>query len=180
MVEKKFLVIDTCVLSSASIFSDDLQAITCSEFLISVLDISHKIIFTQELYQEYKWLIENRENGFGAEWLADMESRRKVKDLGDKQNHQLREKINLSVKKNDQVIIKKDFHLIESALEGDNNVITLEDKVRKSLKKSAKTVKEIENIVWVNPEETDKEPIQWLENGAPPEQDRMLKSYSGG
>ena len=70
----------------------------------------------------------------------------------------------------------KDLRLIEAALATDKTVISLDDKTaRKFFGKAAVQVDELKDIVWVNPDKIEEEkPIEWLENGAEAERDRLL------
>ena len=68
----------------------------------------------------------------------------------------------------------KDFRLLEAAIATDRTVISLDNTVRNLFAAAAEKVGEIGNIVWVNPTETDQNPIEWLEKGAKREKKHLL------
>ncbi|MGH7596646.1 MAG: hypothetical protein ACREOI_09850 [bacterium] len=68
----------------------------------------------------------------------------------------------------------KDIHLIEAAKTTDQTVIALDETVRKLFVAAGQRVGEMRNIVWVNPDKVEEQPISWLENGAKLEKKRLL------
>jgi hypothetical protein len=71
-------------------------------------------------------------------------------------------------------IMLKDCHLVEAALDADQIVISLDDKVRFHFQTISQTIQEISLIVWVNPDKPEEGTIAWLEAGAEPEKHRQL------
>ncbi len=70
----------------------------------------------------------------------------------------------------------KDIHLIEAAKATDQTVIALDETVRNFFASISRNISEMRNIVWVNPDKAEEQPISWLENGAKPEKKRLLGS----
>ena len=71
--------------------------------------------------------------------------------------------------------MQKDFHLLQAALATDRTVISLDETVRRLFVHASQQVGEIRDIIWVNPDRTaEEQPIEWLQNGAPPEPHRQL------
>ena len=68
----------------------------------------------------------------------------------------------------------KDAHLLEAALTTDEIVIALDEIVRDLFTEAATVVGEIRNVVWVNPDRADENPLLWLEGGAKPDKKRRL------
>jgi len=69
----------------------------------------------------------------------------------------------------------KDVHLIEAALDTDKTIISLDDNTaRKFFALGSDEFEELKYIVWVNPDRPEETAIEWLENGAPAENQRML------
>jgi hypothetical protein len=69
----------------------------------------------------------------------------------------------------------KDILLLEAALETDRRVISLDDNTaRKYFARAAKTIPKLREIVWVNPDKPKEKPIEWLREGAPAADFRML------
>lgn len=70
--------------------------------------------------------------------------------------------------------MRKDVHLIEAALTSDGLVVALDETVRELFSIASKSVGEIENIIWVNPDKEDEKSMLWLETGARSEKHRRL------
>jgi ABC-type iron transport system FetAB ATPase subunit len=68
----------------------------------------------------------------------------------------------------------KDVHLLEAALATDEIVVALDETVRGLFIEAVISVGEIRNVVWVNPDRADEEPLIWLEGGAKPDKKRRL------
>lgn len=68
----------------------------------------------------------------------------------------------------------KDTHLLEAALVTDEVVVALDETVRALFIEAAISVGEIRNVVWINPDKADEEPLPWLEGGAKPDKKRLL------
>ena len=76
----------------------------------------------------------------------------------------------------DRAAMLKDIHLLEAALATDNIVVSRDDSARGLFSKTARVVHAISSTVWVNPAE-EVDPRLWLDNGAEPDQERMLGRY---
>jgi hypothetical protein len=72
----------------------------------------------------------------------------------------------------------KDVLLIEAALATDETVLSLDEVVRGLFSGLCHQVKQINEIIWVNPVIAEEKCIEWLREGAPAEKHRML-SYIG-
>ena len=68
----------------------------------------------------------------------------------------------------------KDCHLLEAAIATDNIIISLDEKARNPFDKAAKSIKELQEIMWVNPDKPEENTLIWLENGAAKEKQRQL------
>ena len=74
--------------------------------------------------------------------------------------------------------MQKDFHLLDAALATDQTIISLEEIIRGLFARATQRVGEIRDIVWVNPERMEEEePLVWLQNGAPPDDHRKLRTW---
>ncbi len=71
----------------------------------------------------------------------------------------------------------KDLHLIDAAMATDRSIVSLDDTVRKLFADLSDMVGELRNIVWVNPAEENERPVEWLLDGAPAEEERLLHRY---
>jgi hypothetical protein len=176
----KKLVIDACIGHS----SDTKK---CKDVLETVLKKRYHVIMSYELWDEWK-----RHRGIYAKvWFKTMIERSRLYTLNVRPNDEFREQIFAfhEVKRDPTVkdIIRKDLHLVETALETDKTIISLDDKVREHLKKASASVEDLKIIVWVNPIDPGEDAVYWLEYGARPEDFRMLgyvdpddKKYSRG
>jgi hypothetical protein len=143
----------------------------CRAFLEAILEICHSIIMTQEIAEEWK----NHAIRSARKWRVRMEARKKVQRIRNIENCELRDKIKIrATKEKEREAMLKDVILIEAALASDTIVISLDETVRSVFSKASRTIGELRNIVWVNPERPEEQPIPWLKNGARPEKSRTL------
>ncbi len=143
----------------------------CRDFLKAVQTISHRIVMTPAITEEWK----NHQSNFARRWRVSMEARKKVVRVSAPADDNLRDKIKhiaSSDKARDAML--KDIHLIEAAKATDQTVIALDETVRNLFAAAGQRVGEMRNIVWVNPDKVEEKSISWLENGAKPEKKRML------
>ena len=108
-----------------------------------------------------------------------MDARKRVHRVNPRIDEELRNKIEDTATSEIEVeAMRKDFHLLEAAHETDQTVISLDETVRGCFARATRRVGEIRNIIWVNPEHTEEEPLVWLQNGAPPEDHRQLRTWA--
>ncbi len=174
--DSKRLVIDADVARSAGDeTATDPRSINCREFLIQVRTQQHQLVITETISEEWK----RHQSRFARRWRLSMEARRRTVSINPPEDQQLRSKIEVtSSNANEIETMEKDYHLLEAALSTDNSIISCDDSVRILYAQASKQVGEIRKIIWVNPDKTEEEPIVWLENGAPPENHRLLSTYS--
>jgi len=104
-----------------------------------------------------------------------MEARKKVFRIRVLPIGSLREKIlqqPITSKQREAII--KDFLLLEAALATDQTIISLDDTMRKILKEISANVGQIKDICWVNPDNNEETPLEWVKNGAQPENERKI------
>ena len=175
-VDSKRLVIDTDVAqASGSETATHPRAEHCRDFLQKVLLLSHSVVMTPEISNEWK----KHQSGFARRWRVSMDARKKVYRVNAQADKELRDKITeTATGENEVEDIRKDFHLLEAALATDQTIISLDETVRGCFARATRHVGEIRDIVWVNPERMEEEePLVWLENGAPPEDYRKLRAW---
>ncbi len=146
----------------------------CRDFLQAVLEICHHLVMTPHIRNEWK----NHESKFAKSWLA-MVARKKLEYCPDfSASDELWKKIE-GITANDKELeaMLKDFCLIAAALATDKTVISLDDKVRALFDRVAERVGELRNVVWVNPDKLEEQPIEWLRNGAEIESNRLLGNW---
>jgi hypothetical protein len=73
----------------------------------------------------------------------------------------------------------KDILLLEAAIATDQRIVSLdENTARKYFTDAAKEIVKLRQLVWVNPSKEKENPIEWLQNGASTDPERML-GYPG-
>ncbi|MCA6525250.1 MAG: hypothetical protein IM570_04450, partial [Pseudanabaena sp. M179S2SP2A07QC] len=60
------------------------------------------------------------------------------------------------------------------AIATDKIIISLDEKARNPFDKAAQSIKELNEIMWVNPDKPEENALLWLENGASKEKQRQL------
>lgn len=95
--------------------------------------------------------------------------------IGSAEDQALRSKIDqASHNEKGRAAMLKDVHLLEAALVTDEIIVALDETVRALFIEAAISVGEIRNVVWVNPDLADEEPLRWLEDGAKSDKLRFL------
>ena len=151
-------------------------SISCTEFLETFRDeCSHHVVMTPELSEEW----EENQSKFAATWLRSMIARKRFDYVEPPVNQALRAEIEGTATSETEIgEMRKDFHLLEAAQATDQTVASLDENARRLFAQATQHIGEIRDIVWVNPERTEEEePIVWLENGAPPEECRKLRTW---
>ena len=150
----------------------DPRSINCRNFLNVVLSLSHCVVMTEKISDEWK----RHASRFARRWRVSMDARRRIDRIDPPENENLCTKIvNTARSERQRENIEKDLHLLQAALATDQTVISLDENIRRLFKQASQQVGEIQGIIWVNPDRTTEEqPITWLQNGAPPEAHRRL------
>ena len=174
--DSKRLVIDADVAgASGDETATDRGAKHCRDFLKEVSLLNHHVVMTPEISNEWK----RHQSSFARRWRVSMDARKKVYRVSPPENGERRYKIEgTATGENEVEEMRKDFHLLEAAQETDQTVISLDETVRECFARATQHVGEIRDIVWVNPDFTEEEPLVWLQNGAPPEDCRQLRTWA--
>ena len=175
-VNSKRLVIDVDVARSAgNETATDPGAKHCRDFLKEVSLLNHHVVMTPEINNQWK----RHQSSFARRWRVSMNARKKVNRANPPEDEELRNKIEKTASGENEVEeMRKDFHLLEAARETDQTIISLDETVRGCFARATQRVGEIRNIVWVNPDHTEEEPLVWLQNGAPPDDHRQLRTWA--
>ena len=108
-----------------------------------------------------------------------MDARKKVHRINPQVDEELHDKIKQTTTNlEESEDMQKDLHLLDAARETDQTIISLDETIRRLFAQATQHVGEIRDIIWVNPERTEAEPLDWLKNGAPPEERRKLRSWA--
>jgi hypothetical protein len=148
---------------------------TCSDFLMAVYEFKHKLVMTEEISAEW----EKHASRFAKRWKASMIAKKQFVYIIPQKRNDLFQKLKMIFPSNTICTeIDKDMRLLEAAMSTDRLIASLDDEIRKIFAKSSKTVQEISNIEWVNPEKDDEKTLEWLKTGAKPEKKRMLVNFT--
>ena len=175
--DSKRLVVNASVARAAS--GEEAAAsvsINCTEFLETFRDeCPHHVVMTPELSEEW----EENQSKFAATWLRLMIARKRFDYIEPPVNQALRHEIEGTATSESEIgDMRKNFHLLDAALATDQTVVSLDETVRGLFARATQRVGEIRDIVWVNPEyNEEEEPLLWLQNGAPPEEHRKLRTW---
>lgn len=137
-------------------------SIVTRDFLQAVLDISHKAVMTPAIIAEWN----RHQSGFARKWRRSMMARKKLLLLNVEERPDLRQRVELEIisrKQKDTML--KDCHLIEAAIETDKKIISLDDTARELFAGLSHGIKDIQDVLWVNPIAHKDQVISWL-NGA--------------
>ena len=173
--DSKRLVIDTDVVqSSGDEDATDPRAIHCRDFLKEVRSQNHRVVMTRKISDEWK----RHRSRFALEWRVSMDARRKIDRVNPPEVEELQAKVTTTTNNTDEIeVMEKDFHLLQAALATDQTIVSLDETVRGLFARASQRGGEIRNIIWVNPERAEEQPIAWLQNGALPEPHRCLSVY---
>lgn len=166
------IVIDTDIARSAG-ETDHPRSVTCREFLQAVVQICHRVVVTPDIL--FEW--EKHRSRFTSRWLAAMAQKGKAVECEPAKMTDLREQFaNDEIEKGSQAeAMLKDIHLIEAAIVNDRLVASLDENARQMFHNLASTSsKDLQSIVWVNPERSEDSAITWLREGAADVADRRL------
>ena len=170
--DSKGLVIDADVArASGSETATHPRAEHCRDFLSAVLSLSYRVVMTQEINDEWK----NHQSRFARRWRVSMDARKKIDRVDPPEYVEIQNKVtNITSDESEIEALRKDFHLLQAALATDQTIISLDETVRRLFGRASQRVGEIRDIIWVNPDQTEEQPIPWLQNGAQPEAHRRL------
>jgi hypothetical protein len=172
--KSKRLVIDAGVLHSAGgEAATHSTAKHCRDLLKAVLAICHRVARTPPIDDEWR----RHSSGFSRKWRVWMNSKKKLEqvqaDVSD--NQSLLQDIENALNSDEDIdAVRKDIHLICAALAADRSIVSCDETARRLFGGVSSTVPVLSPIVWVNPDREEENPIQWLEDGAEAEPNRML------
>lgn len=177
-VTSKRLVIDASIAKAAGTTEASTSQLS-RDFLCAVLGLCHKVIMTPAIYEEWN----KHQTKFAKAWLGQMIAKKKLGrvTIADSTSSQLRDAIDAiqnsgstpSQVKAEKAMLK-DVHLLEAALTTDGRVASADETVRRLFSDLSQQVASVQQIMWVNPTHPDEKVIDWLEEGARVENQRLL------
>jgi predicted nucleic acid-binding protein len=168
------LVIDASVLRAAG-ESDAPTSRHCRAFLDSVLRICHHAHASPALTAEWR----RHRSRVGRLWLVQMFARKKieVEEIGATVGADVER---LDLKPDERRAVAKDLHLVETALQGDGRLVSLDESARALFARAAGSIALLADLTWVNPASVGEEPIGWLQKMCPREPNRRLGRHHNG
>jgi hypothetical protein len=143
----------------------------CRDFLLAVLGISHRAVFSQAIADEWK----KHQSGFALAWRRSMFARKKIDRLDVPEDSTLREQLaQAATNEKGRTAMLKDAHLVEAALASEKRIVALDDIARDYFRTAAVSVGLLREICWVNPDKPDETPVDWLHADAPTDSFRKL------
>lgn len=168
------IVVDASVARSAG-ETDHPVSSRCREFLETMRECRHDFAANRELLDEW----EKHWSRFSRSWLVSMARAGRLKSLQKAANKELWSDFSgEDCPETDYSRISKDLHLVDAALCTDKRVASCDDRVRGSLKTCLHLHPPVGDIAWVNPKFAVETPLDWLRQGAPCEDCRLLKNYA--
>lgn len=165
------IVIDASV-ARASGTNDTVPSSTSSrQFLEEFRKTDNKILMTPEIFREWK----KHRSKYAEMWRASMVASKKMEIISSvDENKEIRGAIESIHSPKIKREILKDVHLVEAAFIGDNYIVSNDNKVRGYLINLASNCSCIREITWMNPTNSNEEPIEWLKNGCKRDSFRKL------
>jgi len=166
------IVVDASVARAASP-SPHSSAQRCWECLEALDDAGHSLVMTRSLMDEWLKREKTRPSGswllyasrWAYAWLTNIRQRRRVLWVHGHHRTELLGRALDAVDPQYHTEVRKDLHLVESALATDKRILSLDRTMNRLLGCAARKVPELCVVLWVHPV-TDEAP-QWLSDGAP-------------
>lgn len=136
------------------------------QFLTAMLRICHRVALTDTVTEEWA----RHQSGWFRKWFKSMCARKKqVRISSVVSTAELRGQVRrLNRPDSARNAMLKDCHLIETALASDLIIVSRDNNAHREFAAAAADIRELGPIVWVNPDRTDVDLIEWLERGASP------------
>lgn len=168
-------VIDACIARSANTFNTDSAiAKRCRICLDVIRDYSFRISLNEDLKNEW----DNNASPYAKRWLVKMIELKRCEIDDFEENQVIRQDIHHNIFKQKPEWKNKDtsedVHLLESAINNDMRIISLDENARDRFGQIAPSIAEMKEIIWVNPTKPVERAIKWLKKGAPDESERYL------
>lgn len=144
----------------------------CRDCLKTISILSHRVVMSKPISEEWN----KHKSKFASAWLVSMTAKKRVLRIElEPVDEAIRLKISKTTDSQKEVeAMLKDVHLIEAALATDSTVIALDEIVRALFGTASQTIRQMKDIVWINPDKPEEQISMWLENGAGPEKIRQL------
>jgi hypothetical protein len=143
----------------------------CRDFLEEVLEICHCVIMSDAIAEEW----DRHQSGFARTWRRRMVARKKLFRIRVDADQSLRRMVQLlDTTENNKHEMLNDIHLVEAARKSDNTIVSRDEAARILFERAVTSVKDLKQIIWVNPTTQVEEAVEWLKAGAKPDKRRKL------
>jgi hypothetical protein len=127
---------------------------------------------TKAIWEEWN----NHHTMYSYKWRASMVARKQVCWATPTIHDRALERLETSgFSDNNKAAMRKDWLLIEAALETDRVISSLDDIARNLFRQFSTQWGAISTVAWINPAREEEQAVKWLENGALPEKERLLE-----
>jgi hypothetical protein len=148
------------------------SAVSCRKFMNTVLACGHSAVMNSLTKDEWK----KHRSRFATQWQVSIFARKRIVFLKSDSDETLRKQVSSLIKDEAQKkAALKDCHLIESALETEKKIASLDEKSRAIFREIAQSLSTVGRICWVNPDNPAENSLDWLQCGAPADRKRCLR-----
>jgi hypothetical protein len=144
------LVIDASILRAAGSEGATHPVSTYSRrVLLDILEICHRAVVSRSIKDEW----DTHQSKFSRTWRVQMYSRRKIGNRSSRNCEHLRQAVKACerINEKDRQAAEKDFLLVEAALNGDNIILSVDDRARNIYCELSRTIHDFGDIFWLNP-----------------------------
>ncbi len=167
---RRSITIDASI-ARASGHTDHPTSQRCRDCLDTIRDHGHRMVMTDQLREEW----DRHQSAFALRWRASMQSRGRVIAIKAALDDDLRDRIEQTAASlAQQVAIAKDVHLVAAARATDRTILSLDEVMRRLLRRASGQVRELRLLVWANPDREADGVVAWLRAGAKPDAPRRL------
>ena len=168
------IVVDACIAHSAGEAEHPVSSM-CRNFLETLRECRIDFAANQNLLAEWR----KHASSYSKSWFFAMVRTGRLKSLPEAKDRELWSAFGgEGCPDSDYRRISEDLHLVDAALCTDKRVASCDDRVRASLKTCLHLHPPVGDIAWVNPKFAAETPLDWLRQGAPCEDCRLLKHYA--
>lgn len=170
---RKKLVIDANIASSAGAAPApvSLHSRHCLEV---IRRDEHIAVFNSQLRREWK----NHASLIAKQWQVAMQQRRRIIDVEGDEFAYLSDPASACLAEAAWgIALRKDFHLVQSALGADQLILSNENALPTYLRRSCESVPELRNLYFGNPEREGTDCIGWIKAGAKKEPKRRADRF---
>lgn len=143
--------------------------------LEAVLRVCHHVVMSPQLNEE--WGRHAFRSRYASKWYNRMHGKKKVDRCEAPDESLGMELARRGRGPRQRLVMEKDAHLIDAAIEGDGIVLSCDEEARQAFAAVAMGSSRASRVLWANPSHSDENVVAWIEAGAPDEARRRLGNY---